>query len=161
MGALLAVVVGGWRKDAAVLKACVAAVSGKGRADLDPATVCPRPIAADRLAAVRSRACDAALSASPENLYGAATSCSGPVKRVQAERDVARGEAARLTNDLNNERLGQDAAIARAAASAATQAERKARAAAALQAAPRDAGGLVVCDADCMRARWATGGERP
>lgn len=155
------IVVNGWRHDAATLQACVAAVAPGARIDADPRRDCPDVIAADHLVAVRARACDAALSARPENTYGAAAACSLPVKTVQAERDIARREAVRLTTELSNERLGQDAAIARASASAATLAERKARAVAAVQAAPRDGDGLVVCDADCLRARWATAGDRP
>ncbi|PHY20799.1 hypothetical protein [Caulobacter sp. BP25] len=153
--------VAGWREDAAILKACAAAVAIDAPPAADPGRACPSSIAVAALAANRARACDAAFRARPENTYGVAAACTEPVKTVQAERDVARREAGRLTQALSNERLGQDAAIARATASASTQAERKARAAAALQAAPRDGDGLVVCAADCMRARWASASERP
>lgn len=152
--------VAGWRDAAATLKACVKAVAIDAPPASDPGKACPGAIAAAALAANRARACDAAFSARPENTYGVAASCSSPVQRVQAERDIAQGEAKRLTQALTEERLGQDAAIARAAAAATTQAERKARASAALQAAPRDGDGLVVCDAQCMRQRWAAAGER-
>ena len=161
--ALLAAIhaVAGWREDAAVLKACVAAVGPDAPVGVDPGKACPAPIAADHLAANRARSCDAAFEARPENAYGVAASCSAPVKRVQAERDVARREAKAAIDNLNQERLGQDAAIARASASATALAERKARAAAALNAAPRDGDGLVVCDAQCVRERWGRAGERP
>lgn len=152
--------VAGWRRDAGVLRDCVAAVAIDAPFAADPGKACPGPIAAAALAANRARACDAAFTAHPENTYGVAASCSTPVKTVQAERDVARAEAADLTAALNQERLGQDAAIARATAAASAQAERKARAAAALQAAPRDGDGLLVCDAGCLRARWAGADDR-
>ncbi|MCY1648165.1 hypothetical protein OVA11_14165 [Caulobacter sp. SL161] len=161
----LSVVGAGWAvvngaRDAATLRACVRALGSEGSPER-VAKACPAAIADAHLVAARASACDAALSARPENSYAVAAACSAPVKTVQAERDIARREAARLTSDLTNERLGQDAAIARASASAATLAERKARAVAAVQAAPRDGDGLVVCDADCLRARWATASDRP
>lgn len=144
-----------WRSEAKAARDCLAAVSPGAKAAADPAKACPAAIAADHLVAVQARACDAALDARPENLFGVGTRCTAPVKRVWAERNVARDEAARLTATLHQERLGRDAAIDRAAASATLQAERKARAAAAVQAAPRDAAGLVVCGAQCLRDRSA------
>jgi len=164
--AVLALVAGihavaGWREDAGVLKACVAAVAPDAPIGADFGKACPGPIAADHLAANRARACDASFGARPENTYGVAANCSTAVKTVQAERDVSRREAGRLTQALNQERLGQDAAIARASASATALAERKARAAAALHNAPRDGDGLVVCDAQCVRDRWASAIQRP
>lgn len=164
LGALLTVgaaltTVWQWRSDAMVLRACVAALAPKA-GNLDVGDRCPALISADHLVASGALACDAALSARPENGFGVQAACSTPVKTVQAERDVARREAARLTEDLKQERLSQDAAIARATASATALAERKARAVAALKAAPRDGDGLVVCDADCLRARWGAAGER-
>jgi hypothetical protein len=160
LGGVLALAAGlhqaaNWRDQAEAARACAAAVAPGAKADADPAKACPPAIAADHALAVRARACDAAFTAKPENTYGVAATCSTPVKTVQAERDVARIEAGRLTKQLQFEQLGQDAAIDRARADAALQSERKARAAAALKAAPRDDGGLVVCDADCVRARWA------
>jgi len=146
--------VAGWREDAGVLKACVAAVAPNAPIGADFGKACPGPIAADHLAANRARACDAAFDTRPENTYGAAANCSTAVKTVQAERDVARREAKAAIDNLNQERLGQDAAIIRASASATALAERKARAASALHNAPRDGDGLVVCDAQCVRERW-------
>lgn len=148
-------VVLGWRSQAAAFRDCQAAVSPTVKAAADPAKACPAVIAADHLAAVQGRACDDALEAKPENTFGVAARCTGPVKRVFAERDTARSEAGRLISTLNQERIDRDSAINRATASATLQAERKARAAAAVQAAPRDAAGLVVCGAQCLRDRAA------
>lgn len=128
----------------------------------DLSAVCEPIIATNHQVAARSYACDAALTARPENTYGVNAACTLPVKTVQTERDVARGEAGRLTRTLNDERLQRDDVVARATAAATTQAERKARAAAALKAAPRDSDGLVVCDAECVRNRWGElASERP
>jgi hypothetical protein len=145
----------GWYTEATAARDCLAAVSLGAKAAADPAKACPAAIAADHLVAVQARACDEALDARPENAFGVGARCTAPVKRIWAERNVARDEAARLSDTLNQERLGRDAAIDRAAASATLQAERKARAAAAVQAAPRDAAGLVVCGAQCLRDRAA------
>ncbi len=142
-------------------QACLAALQS-GAIGADPSQVCEPIIATNHLVAARSYTCDAALTARPENTYGAKAACSTPIKTLQAERDVARVEAGRLTRTLNDERLGRDAAIARAQVAATTQAERKARAVAAVQAAPRDGNGLIRCDAECVRNRWALANpERP
>lgn len=143
-------------------ESCVADVAAGHAGALAAAQICPPAISKVNAVALAAAACDLALSARPENAYGVGAYCSTPIKTVQAERDVARREAARLTNDLTNERMGRDAAIARAQVAATTQAERKARAAAAVQAAPRDGSGLIRCDAECVRQRWAgAGDERP
>lgn len=140
-------------KKVKAFETCVASLKTPFLSGADP-QACPPVIVTDHLVAARSYACDAALTARPENAYGVQAACTTLVKTVQAERDVARREAARLTADLTSERLERDGVVARATAAATTQAERKARAAAALKAAPRDGDGLVVCDADCVRARW-------
>lgn len=143
-------------------QACTRLVKDGSAAILALAGSCPPPIAAAQISALRSADCDAALSARPENLYAVKSSCSLPVKILQAQRDAALGEAGRLTATLNSERLDRDGAIARASTAATTQAERKARADAALKAAPRDGAGLVVCDARCVRDRWtAAAPQRP
>lgn len=140
-------------------RVCLVALQA-GRSDLDPAKVCEPIIASAHLVAARSNGCDAALTSRPENTYGVGAYCSTPIKTVQAERDVARAQAGRLTITLTNERLERDDVVARASAAATTQAERKARAALAIASAPRDGDGLVVCAADCLRARGETISER-
>lgn len=130
--------------------------------NVDLSAICEPIIAKNHLAAAQSYSCDLALTSRPQSAYGVKAACSLPVKTIRAERDVARAEAGRLVKTLNDERLGRDAAIARAQAAAKTQAERKARAAAVVQAAPRDGDGLIRCDADCVRDRWASADtERP
>lgn len=148
-------------KKVKTFEACVASLKTPFLAGADP-KACPPVIVTEHLVAARSYACDAALTARPENTYGVQAACTTPVKTLQAERDVARREASRLSADLTRERLERDDVVARARAAATTQAERIARAAAALKAAPRDGDGLVVCDADCVRARWtADAAARP
>ncbi|ALL14277.1 hypothetical protein [Caulobacter henricii] len=142
-------------------RACLAALRSP-QTGVEPVKVCEPIIATSHQVAARSSACEAALAARPENIFGVRMACSAPIKSLFAQRDVAQAEAGHLAKALNDERLGRGAAIARAQLSATTQAERKARAAAAVQAAPRDGDGLIRCDAECVRERWAgADAERP
>jgi hypothetical protein len=133
---------------------CIASIKPGARAELDPVKLCDAVIAADHGVAARARVCDDALGTKPENTFGLQQACSTPVKTVVAQRDAAALERDGLQLDLDRERNGHQAALRRATQAATTQAERKARADAAVQAAPRDSDGLTVCNADCMRARW-------
>lgn len=135
---------------------CVASITPGARAELNPDKLCDQVIAADHGVAARARICDGSLAAKPENTFGLQQACSLPVKAVVAQRDAARGERDDATSTLVRERSGHQAALRRAQTAATTQAQRKARADAVIQAAPRDADGLSVCDADCMRARWGS-----
>lgn len=137
-------------------KTCLAAMGPGARLGADPRKLCP-PIVANRWArAVQAETCDAALIMRPENRYGVANNCSTPVKTLQAQRDAAVGERDTARGELTTLRSSQAAAIRRAQADAQSQAERKFRAALAVERAPRNAAGLVVCDAACLRQR--TGG---
>lgn len=140
---------------------CEAAIKPDARLGADPRKLCS-PIVAERWArAVQAETCDVALSARPENRYGVASNCSTPVKTLQAQRDAAVGERDSARLETATLRSGQAAAIRRAESDARTQAERKARAAAIVQSAPRNAAGLVVCDADCLRGRSQAQPDRP
>lgn len=140
-------------KAIAAQKACAAAIEPDARLGADPRKLCPPVIAGRWARAVQAETCDAALSARPENRYGVANNCSGPVKVLQARRDAAVGERDSARSELTTLRSSQAAAIRRAQADAQTQAERKFRAAQAVERAPRTAAGLVVCDAACLRQR--------
>lgn len=132
---------------------CEAAIAPGARLGEDPRKLCP-PVIADRWArAVQADTCDAALNARPENRYGVANNCSPAVKTLQARRDAALGERDSARAELTTLRTSQAAAIRRAQADAQIQAERKIRAAQAVERAPRNAAGLVVCDAACLRER--------
>lgn len=144
------------RATIAAHRTCVASIEPGAKLGADPRKLCD-PIVADRWAvAVRALTCDEALSAKPaENTYGIGNNCSAAVKRVHAERDTARAERDTAEGELTRTKADQAAAIRRAEADAIKQAERKSRAAAAVQSAPRTPAGNVVCDAVCLRARRA------
>lgn len=140
-------------------QACAAAIDA-GRTVVDVSVACDPAISLTYSVASQSKACDAALK--PLDLYGVRAACSAPVKALQADHAAQVANAGDLRRQLTAERAGRQAAILRAAAAATTETERKARAAAALKAAPRDGSGLVVCDAQCMRDRWGgADAERP
>lgn len=134
-------------------RACVQSIGPKARPDQDPAKLCAPAIASAWSTAARANACDTALTAKPEGLFGIKASCSLPVKTVLAERDAARTNLTNVQAALDEERASQGAALRRAEAAGKAQAERTARAEAARAAAPRDPDGLSVCDAGCLRAR--------
>lgn len=132
-------------------EACEAAVAGKPKAR-PAAEVCSKIIAAADADADRERACSAALVA--DNTFAIRMTCGTPTKTLFAQRDAARGEVANLRAELKTTIDGQAGALRRAEAAGRTQAERKAKRDAAVQAAPRDADGLVVCDDGCLRDRF-------
>jgi hypothetical protein len=132
-------------------RACLAALQPHNI--IDPARLCDPAIANDHAAAVKAKACDEGLDAVPENTFGLRQVCSTAVKGLVAERDVARAERDGFQGDLKVARDGQAAAITRAEARIRTEAQRKIDAAQVVASAPRDADGLVVCDAGCLRRR--------
>lgn len=132
-------------------EACEAAVTGKAKAR-PAAEVCSKAIAAADADADRERACSAALMAG--NTVAVRMVCGPATKTLFAQRDTARGEVTNLRTELATTIAGQAAALRRAEQAGRTQAERKARRDAAVQAAPRDADGLVVCDDGCLRDRF-------
>lgn len=132
-------------------RACVAALQPNNI--IDPGRLCDPAISNDHAAAVMAKTCDQALDAIPENTGALRLVCSTSVKTLAAERDVARTERDGLQRDITTLKAGQAEAIRRAEARVQTEAQRKANAVAALASAPRDADGLVVCAADCLRRR--------
>lgn len=155
-GALLLVSVGlnvSLGRQVAAHKTCVTAIRPDAKLGADPRKLCD-PITAGRWArAVQAETCDLALSAKPESRYGVANNCSTAVKRMQAQRDAVSSELQGVVTELATVRSNQTAAIRRAEADARTQAERKLRAQAAVDRAPRTADGRVHCDARCLRDR--------
>jgi hypothetical protein len=142
----------------AAQKRCVAAVGDRARPGDDPRRLCPPAVAGRWAVAVRSLTCDAALALpAGQGGYGVATNCSTPVKTLHARAMVAGRERDAALADLAQTRRDQVAAIRRAEAAARLQTERSTRAAAAVQSAPRSAAGRVVCDADCLSRRRASG----
>lgn len=136
-------------------RACVMAIKPNARLGADPRKLCDPAIAERWARAVQAETCDTALSAKPANAYGIGNNCSTPVKTLHAQYGVVAEELAGAVQALKDQKGDQVAAIRRAEADARVQAERKSRAAAAVQSAPRNADGLVICDARCLRARRA------
>lgn len=140
-----------FRKLDADHRACVAALLPGNI--IDAGRLCDPAISNDHAAAVMAKTCDQALSARPENLAAARMVCSTAVKTLVTQRDAAIGERDSALGDLKTTRAGQAAAITRAEARIRTEAQRKIDAAQVVAAAPRDAAGLVVCNAVCLRER--------
>lgn len=141
----------GLARQVARFEACEAAVVGKPKAR-PAAEVCSKAIAAADADADRERACSAALAA--ENTFAIRMVCGTATKALFAQREAARGELSGVKAELANEQAGREGDLRRAQTAGKAEAERKARRDAAVQAAPRDAAGLVVCDDECLRSRW-------
>ena len=128
--------------------ACLASVQGKPAAKpLDQ--VCEPAIASAAEAAAAAAACDHALTTGDS--FAASQACTGPTKRVIADRDSKASEVANLNQQLAGANADRDAAVSRAQARAQAQAQGLTHAQSVLAAAPHDSDGLGVCDADCLR----------
>lgn len=117
---------------------------------------CPVPVALQHRIARASVRCDEALLGA--DLFAVDAACTTEVKTLLAQRDAESRRAESLDEALKRARADQAAAVSRAESRARTQAERTARGQAAVSAAPRDDAGLVVCDAGCLRDRFAPPG---
>jgi hypothetical protein len=129
-------------------QACLASVAGKPNS-APLANTCEPPIAAAATAARAAAACDSALTRG--DTFAASQACTGPTKRVIADRDSEASEAANLSDQLARAGADQAAAVNRAAARATATAQGLTHAQTVLAAAPRGSDGLSVCDADCLR----------
>ena len=124
--------------------------AGSLTAPLDECLPLVKPrLEADR----RARACEVALSPQllPETRFAAAQSCGSGVKRLIAEADTAAAERDRNAAMLAETRAATVRAVDRAEARSTRQQQRTDHAAQTILAAPRDAGGRIACDADCLR----------
>lgn len=130
--------------------ACIAAAGGTDATAT--AETCPAPVVVQHRIARASVRCDQALLGL--DLFAVDAACSTEVKTLLAQRDAESARAGSLDTALKRARADQAAAVARAESRARTQAERTARGQAAVTLAPRDADGLVVCDAGCLRDRF-------
>lgn len=117
-----------------------------GESDLSASAArCAAPVAAVHANARRAEACDQALLEA--DLFTVRTSCSTEVMTLLAQRDAETHRADQTARALMAERADRAAAITRAEARVRTETERKARAEAVIQDAPRNGDGLVVLDA--------------
>lgn len=98
-----------------------------------------------------SAACDSALTATPENLFAARSSCTSAVQRVIAERDATKAELVGANTELNTLRADQADAVRRAEARGQAQAQSESHAKARIAALPPGGDGLRTCDAECLR----------
>lgn len=145
---------GGLRKTIAAHESCLRDAGGVNAAA--SALSCPAPVALQHRLARASVRCDAALLGA--DLFAVDAACSTEVKTLLSQRDAEAERAESLDVALKRARADQAAAVARAETRARVQAERNARGQAAVSTAPRDSDGLVVCDAVCLRDRFAPPG---
>lgn len=108
-------------------------------------STCPAATKLIHAAWNRAETCDRALLEA--DLFTVRASCSTEVMTLLAQRDAEAGRADRLTETLADERADRAAAITRAEGRVRTETERKLRAEAVIQNAPRNGDGLVVLDA--------------
>jgi hypothetical protein len=127
------------------LRICTMAAGDIGK----PVDACPRELKAAVVARRQAAACEAALTS--DDLWTISTACGAQVRDRVARQRVAEANLADARAQLAQAEQRALAAVSRAEARARTSAERKSRATAAISAAPRDAGGLLSCDADCLR----------
>ena len=133
------------REARADLRSCEAGAADSGK----PLDSCLPRLKGAIVAQRQGAACEAALAA--DDLWGISTACGAQVKDRVARQRAAEHNLADAREQLAQAEQRTIAAVTRAEARARSTAERKARATAAISAAPRDAGGLLVCDADCLR----------
>lgn len=157
LGALLALASLAWlaqdrfdqkrKADAAVR---CAAAAGSEHAALDDCL----PLVASRLRAERqARVCEAALlpSLRPATRFSAAQACGAGTKRLIAAGDAAAHERDDLARQLAEARADTTRAVERAEGRATRFQRRNDDARRTIDSAPRDAGGRIACDADCLR----------
>jgi len=114
---------------------------------------CPAPIVAQLTAAATAEACASRigrLDQDPQR-WAAPLSCDARILELTAAQNAGLDTIIDRDREIASLQSGQSAAIARAQARGASQARSYANAQATLNAAPRDASGLIVCDAGCMR----------
>lgn len=134
------------RGEVADHKACADAVGRHDLAAIDGR--CEARVAAAARQAVQAETCDRALLAG--ELFVQRAACSTEVKTLAAGREAETRRADSLAEALAQERAGLSAAITRAETRARTETERKLRAEAVIQDAPRR-DGLLVLDAERLR----------
>lgn len=130
---------------------CAAAAGDAG--DAKPLTDCAPEIRAEVAAARQGRICEGALlpTLRPESRFAMSQACGAGVKRLAAVADAAAAENASLEQQLATARADLNSAVERAERRAAHSTEREANGRKVIEAAPRAAGGGIVCDADCLR----------
>jgi hypothetical protein len=127
--------------------ACLASVQGEpGSSPIG--SVCPAPITVAVTTATQANACDALLKANPG---GVPVVCSQEVQVVAGQEQADRATIASQAAALAQAKTNTDEAVARASARATQAAQRSANDQAVLAAAPRNAAGDLVLNADGLR----------
>lgn len=129
------------------------AVAAAAIGDDKPLDDCLPEVKREIQEARRGRACEAALlpSLRPETRFAMTQLCSAGTKRLAAQVDGLTAERDQLASELAGQEDKALRAIGRAEARSTRQQERDAHARQAIANAPRDAGGGIRCDADCLR----------
>ncbi len=130
---------------------CAKAAAAPG--DDKPLDSCLPEVKAEVQAARQARVCEAALLPQllPETRFAMSQACGAGVKRLVAAGDAAAADRDDLAGQLKTDQDKALLAIGRAETRAGHQQERDEHARAAIAAAPRDAGGSIHCDAECLR----------
>lgn len=130
-------------------KACAAAADTPE----EPLTPCAPAIRVAVIEARKAAVCDAALTPQlrPSSRFAAMNSCGGGTKRLIAESDQLRADAEVAFAEADRVRKQAGDAVARAEQRASQTQKRNDDAQQIIKAAPRDADGSSVCDADCLR----------
>lgn len=133
--------------------AATCAVAAAAIGDDKPLDACLPAVASEVRAARQGRICETALlpSLRPETRFAMAQACGAGVKRLVADRDSLEQERDGLAHELAAQQDTALRAIGRAEGRASRQQERDNHARQVIDAAPRDAGGGIRCDADCLR----------
>jgi len=132
--------------------AATCAVAAADQLDAAPLDRCLSRIADEVRAARRERLCERTLlpSLRDETRFAMYQSCGSGVKRLVAAMDAASDERGEAQQQLAAARLEMSTAVARAERRTNRSNERESHGRTVIQAAPRGAGGIIRCDAECL-----------
>jgi len=139
-------------RDSASLAACSAVAGGTATGSIQ--ALCPAGISASVVDGLKSRACNDGLGLGEAGAFAVRSACSTDVKRVVASVDALTAEVSNRDGVISQLKSDRNRDVAKAEARGAAQAKVYANANKAIETAPRDPGGGIVCDADCLRNIW-------
>lgn len=122
-------------------------------ADAKPLDRCLPELAEAIREARRGRICETSLlpRLRPETRFAMQQSCGAGVKRLVAEGDAAAADLAASQRQLRQARQDITSAVLRAERRTNRSNERESHGRTVIEAAPRNAGGTIRCDAECLR----------
>lgn len=129
------------------------ATAAQSAEDSAPLTDCLTPVRSEIATSRQARVCERSLlpALRPETRFAMAQACGEGVKRLVAASDALASSNAALSQQLSEARADLGGAIERAERRSANSQEREANGRKIIARAPRDAGGSIRCDADCLR----------